>query len=890
MAKKSPAGAPRNVRPSSIKRAAAAIGLLALASAAVVPAAVNRAFAQSDSNAPSNAAPTTADPNAPTSGTQPPAPNASTPDTNAPTNGTPPPAAPTTPTAPDTTTTTPSTDTNAPAPPAALTTTTPATDTNTPAPTAEPVPTPPTPAPAPEEEPVPTWPAGNADYILYRQTPDPLGSHNGIVLWVRGNGTDVTLRVRLMTMDPTSTTPDTAMLRPMWISVPITVRSSEWKEVVLPRSKFTLHRLNDAPDGIDPALPADAQSTDETTPEQPKFDDVNTIALETSVPWNSTIAVDGISWADIDDSGAVTNTDLIDNFETGDVAAWTPVGDVDDLRLLQYAVITKPGWVHDGRVAFKINVVSPAAYRKGMEMPSAARAMAITHEPYLVFTPPSTFAKILPSTLPPPGGTSSLISVELCPDQVQAASFCVYTKRPMKDVTVSLDGDLYGTGHILSHNNVDLEVVKVCDELGTTELRDPDTAGPQPELLVKDDRIVLSGTAPAIRLTGDPTTDIAADTTKQFWITITAPRGTTPDTYTGKIIVSPSNAKPFSVPITVTVLPMRLMSPAKQYSIDLRSSLDTPPSTLPAPDGSAFVTDYVSADMLSKQLADIAAHNVHYISIHDSDATVWDAYNARKTAGFLPPFVYMGPTDPKQIEQERTAHQADEFIYYENPDPTGAAKLAVMSKNGLPTATYIAHAADFDSMQDSLDTVIYQDDEDYPQQLVRTHGLRKSMKHDWWYWDDSDDNPRTNRYNCGFLLQRADLYGAFLPSYQLAFGSDPYDQTSAGAAPIYQQFLPEMLTYPAQDGVIDTIQWEAIREGINDERYLTTMYAAMRECKDAHIAKDIVGDAQTYVDSFLDKPLALLSDADYDAARAQIADYAVKLRTAVDAYNKAHGN
>jgi len=762
------------------------------------------------------------------------------------------------------------------------------TDVPAPAPTSDT--TTPAVTPAPERIPIEdqaTWPAGNAKYIIYRQTPRPLGDHDGVVLWVRGDGTAMNLRVRLMTMDPTTTSPDTAMLRPMWISSPILVKSTTWKQVRLPRSKFTLHRLDGAPDGIDPSLPADAQGANVPAADPPKFADVNTIALESSVPWNSTIAVDDLAFANFDASGQVTDTAPIDNFETGNVAAWTAVGDPDSLKLLAYGIITKPTWAHQGRIGFKINVISPAANRKSLAMPGAVRAMAITHKTYLVFTPPSTFARILPSSLPPPGGTSSLVDVQLCPEQAQAASFCVYTKKAMPNVAVTLIDDLHGVGHILSRKNVDIEVVKVWNQLGNGILRDPDSAGPVPELLVKDDRIPLSGEAPSVRLTGDPVTDIPADTTKQFWITVTAPRGTVPDTYSGRIMVSAVGTPPFTVPITVKVLALRLMSPAKQYAVDLRSRIDTPPSTLPARDGSAFVTDYVSPEMLSKQLADIAAHGVRYVSIHDSAATLWDAYNARKTAGFIAPFVYKGADDPTQVEAERQTRHADGFIYYS--DPSGGAKLADMTKKGLPTATYIAHPADFDSLQNSLDTVIYDVDEDYPQQLIRTHGKRMSMKHDWWYWDASSEDPRTNRYSSGYLLQRSMLYGAFLPQYQLAFGTDPYDETSADAPDIDQQYRPEMLTYPAADGVIDTIQWEAVREGINDERYLTTMFAALRECKDAHISKPLVDEAIGYVNGFLDKPLALLSDSDYDTARAKISDYAFRLRTAVDAYNKAHG-
>ena len=139
------------------------------------------------------------------------------------------------------------------------------------------------------------------------------------------------------------------------------------------------------------------------------------------------------------------------------------------------------------------------------------------------------------------------------------------------------------------------------------------------------------------------------------------------------------------------------------------------------------------------------------------------------------------------------------------------------------------------------------------------------MTRDWWYWPATNADPKTNRVDTGLLLWRSNLYGAFLPDYQTAFGLDPYDETSAGACPSKAAFRPLMLTYPVKDGVLDTLQWEACREGVNDVRYLTTMYAALRECKDAHIAKPLVGEAEGYVKTFLDKPLANLPEPQYDA-------------------------
>ena len=43
-----------------------------------------------------------------------------------------------------------------------------------------------------------------------------------------------------------------------------------------------------------------------------------------------------------------------------------------------------------------------------------------------------------------------------------------------------------------------------------------------------------------------------------------------------------------------------------------------------------------------------------------------------------------------------------------------------------------------------------------------------------------------------------------------------------------------MTTYPAADGAIPTMQWEQFREGIDDVRYLTTLYAKLDEIRATH--------------------------------------------------------
>ena len=410
---------------------------------------------------------------------------------------------------------------------------------------------------------------------------------------------------------------------------------------------------------------------------------------------------------------------------------------------------------------------------------------------------------------------------------------------------------------------------------------------------MKDDRAPLAGAYTPARLTGPAVCDIPADTSKQFWLTFAVPRGTPHGSYIGRLVVSGRGMTPFTVRAVLNVLPLRLLSPAKQYGIDLRSRLDPPPATLPSPDGRDLVTDFVSKDTLDRQLADIYAHGFTIASLYDSPATLWNAVNEYRAYGLATPYnLYKGDGDPQAVEKARGDHQAPALTYYTAPEPNAAAlsRMAPLSKAGIPNATYIPRQADFQALSADTDIAVYNRDSEYPQQLLRTKGQRVSMTRDWWYWPAAGTDPQTNRVDTGLLLWRSNLYGAFLPDYQTAFGTDPYDEASTGAAPSKAAFRPLMLTYPVRDGVLDTLRWEACREGVTDVRYLTTMYAALRECKDDHIAKARVAEAEGYVKTFLDKPLANLPEAQLDGFRTQIANYAIQLRREIEAYNKAQGS
>ena len=70
--------------------------------------------------------------------------------------------------------------------------------------------------------------------------------------------------------------------------------------------------------------------------------------------------------------------------------------------------------------------------------------------------------------------------------------------------------------------------------------------------------------------------------------------------------------------------------------------------------------------------------------------------------------------------------------------------------------------------------------------------------------------------NFGLLLWQRDYDGAMDYTYQGAAGNIWNDFDS-------EYYRDHVFAYPTIDGVIDTIQWEGWREGVDDIRYLTTL-------------------------------------------------------------------
>ncbi|NLO04834.1 MAG: hypothetical protein GX131_03275, partial [candidate division WS1 bacterium] len=101
------------------------------------------------------------------------------------------------------------------------------------------------------------------------------------------------------------------------------------------------------------------------------------------------------------------------------------------------------------------------------------------------------------------------------------------------------------------------------------------------------------------------------------------------------------------------------------------------------------------------------------------------------------------------------------------------------------------------------------------------------------------EEPETYRRNYGLLLAANDYDGGM--TYVHYHGWNDFSGS---------RYRQHNFVYPTMDGVIDTVQWEGYREGIDDLRYLGTLRNAIVEAREAGGDRARLADeAQQFVDA-----------------------------------------
>jgi hypothetical protein len=496
------------------------------------------------------------------------------------------------------------------------------------------------------------------------------------------------------------------------------------------------------------------------------------------------------------------------------------------------------------------------------------------------------------------------LSAVATPGEFESLSFTVRASTDVGAVTVK-PGDLVGAGRPIAASNVEVWVVKVWAQAGRGVR--PMRSVTVPELLLKDDDASLSDgwdasgryTPPDVRLSGDVKTRLKAWEAKRLWLTIRVPEAASPGDYRGNVTLEVDGGPmKRQVPIRLSVLPLKLKEPRQDRVIYYRGSLD-PRRTV----------DFVGPERFRADVKDIKAHGFTGLTIYDNDPRfAGEAFAIAAAEGLRGPLVFTEP-DPKLLEVTRG--KGIEVLFYGVDEPNDdtrirnhieRAKRLRAGGGRVVTAISRQWAARLGAPGDLNERLTVANLGMTPDffEWVQDRGAsgRESIgDRVWYYWQVMMEKPGLHRLLSGFYVWRSGLDGIFPYAYQhLSNRTSPFDDFAKSSI---GNFRAIMGTYPARRGPIPTVQWEAVREGIDDLRCVMTLEdliarglksgnptvltlaRSTQERLAAIKSKIRVTELPLASDTVLD-PIKGVGPADYESWSRTCLEAAVRLNTALE--------
>jgi hypothetical protein len=317
-----------------------------------------------------------------------------------------------------------------------------------------------------------------------------------------------------------------------------------------------------------------------------------------------------------------------------------------------------------------------------------------------------------------------------------------------------------------------------------------------------------------------------------FWLRLSVPRGQPAGRYHA-VVRATGGGRRGEAHVVIEVLPFDLMGPSKQYV-------------------------YVGQRLWeSGSLPAVAVQESGFgmLGIEATGDALWADLAACQAQCLRGPVPYR-PTEPEQaarateVEATRREKQLPPLLWL---FPFGQlADAARVGAAGVPSGVILGP---HDSLGDaSLETVVYPVSAAYPEALRGGKARKTSRAAEWWTWDPAEVTPAQNRLYAGLLLWRAGLSGIYLEEAQEAIVGDP---------------------------LVTARRWEAIRSGVEDVRYLTTLYTLIRQCKDMDRRHPLPARAEAAVAAALARLTLDSPMRDADAVRRQITTWILRLHGVV---------
>ena len=495
-----------------------------------------------------------------------------------------------------------------------------------------------------------------------------------------------------------------------------------------------------------------------------------------------------------------------------------------------------------------------------------------------------TNRKILPSP-EPPQTVSRRLSLRACRGEYGPASFVVYPLH--KPVTLEVGvSDLRGPQGLISAGAVDVRAVKCWYQSGGTG-RFPLNLGLHlltPELLLRDDDLIrvdestkqdfvklrfLDGRRKWLCISNPqespeekdgsvealPIRDAAMlqpvslrpRTAKQFWVTVHVPGDAKSGKYQGSIELASAGQVLERLPLNLEVLPFDLQPNPLQSSIYFHWGME-----LDLKGQGSLKIGKRSRAQYRAELGNLLAHGVDNptISVPYASGLLAEELKLRQEVGmrhdslfYLVGYTSLPLPQIKEIIELAKGFGFGSFYFYGQDEAQGEALKAQRQQweqiHSVGGKVLVAGSPgqNFPLMGDLQDLLVCYGDPTR-EEAAKWH----SKGHRIFCYANPQagiEEPETYRRNFGLLLAANDYDGGM--TYIYYSGWNDY---SIG------QYRQHDFVYPTADGVIDTIQWEGYREGIDDLRYLGTLRQAIADATAAGgTASAQARQAQAFVDT-----------------------------------------
>ena len=505
--------------------------------------------------------------------------------------------------------------------------------------------------------------------------------------------------------------------------------------------------------------------------------------------------------------------------------------------------------------------------------------------------------QLLPNALPVPAAPSRKMTGCGCRDTFVPLSFALLPAETIERLTFDVSALRANAGEIPAAA-VDIRYVatwwrpwndnSTCKPRLMNEmlLHDPDFVRPvegKEENAFKDARFG-SDTAALQPL------NIAAGTVRQFYVTVRVPGDAEAGLYKGTITAGAEGMKPLALDLELEVFPFDLEPTPFAYSFFYRTYPGDEEAVRNA--ASPFQVRKTPAQM-EADLVGMAAHGVNTLNLYAGTPTKTDdGWDFSALAEFLAmakraglarsPFTWLAhgqsflpmperPHYPKTMDEVIADFKeflpavnafCDENGYprpalFGHDEASGERLRILRSGYGAVnaaggTVTVACYPSYFDEIGDALSLPIVYGGAQTAQGRTNIHASRK-LGYECWIYNCPATNlsasPSVYRRRYGLAMWRNGEQGAAPWEYQgmprQRAGEPPFGFNNVFTEPLYCVAMPTWNGPP-----VDTIIYEAFREGVYDTRYMATLEAAMAGARRTNADSKLVTEIETWLAHF----------------------------------------